>query len=112
MPARLVLRRAANQPARKCYGRHRTNFFTIKGKTIYSPPEAEILLGVTRDNVLKVSRQNDYKIMVQDLPLESLDQYEGVFITSTSSKIMPLSSIDDRHWEIPDMLRDLMAAFN
>lgn len=71
----------------------RTNFFAIKGKTIYSPPETEILLGVTRDNVIKVAKQNGYKIMEKPLLLNDLVNYDGLFLTNTSSKIMPILSL-------------------
>jgi branched-chain amino acid aminotransferase len=90
----------------------RTNFFAITGKTLYTPPGAEILLGVTRDNVLRVAREKGYDLVEQDLPANELSRFEGVFLTSTSSKIMPLSSIDEHQWQIPDSLRELMTAFN
>jgi branched-chain amino acid aminotransferase len=91
----------------------RTNFFALKGKTIYSPPEKDILLGVTRDNVLKVARQNRFKIAEKDFPLKDIAQYEGVFLTSTSSKLMPVTSVDDHTWpQIAPAIKELMAAFD
>jgi branched-subunit amino acid aminotransferase/4-amino-4-deoxychorismate lyase len=90
----------------------RTNFFALRDRTIYSPPEAGILLGVTRDHVLKVAKAQGFEIVEQDLPLDSINSYDYTFITSTSTKIMPLSSIDDYSWpEIPANLKELMAAF-
>lgn len=89
----------------------RTNFFTTKGKTIYSPPEEQILLGVTRDKVLQTARQLGFEIVEQEIPLAHINDYDGAFITSTSSKIMPLSSIDEAQLEIPETLRELMRAF-
>lgn len=90
----------------------RTNFFTIKDKTIYSPPGTEILLGVTRSHVLDVARQHGFAVVEQDIPLSRLDYYDGAFLTSTGSKILPLRSIDEYQLVIPDGLHELMAAFD
>jgi branched-chain amino acid aminotransferase len=90
----------------------RTNFFALKDRTIYSPPAGEILLGVTRDNVLKVAAGNGFELVEQDLPLDRLDQYDSLFLTSTSAKIMPVKSVNDQTWQISDNLRDLIKAFN
>ena len=90
----------------------RTNFFAISGKTIFSPPESEILLGVTRDNVIKVAKRGGYKVIEKPLPLNYLTNYDGLFLTSTSSKIMPIKSINDDNFHIPDELDNLMKLFN
>lgn len=90
----------------------RTNFFAIKDKQIISPPEKDILLGVTRDQVLKSAQQNDFEVIESDIPLSELQNYDGFFLTSTSSKIMPISSIDDKSYQIPASLRELMQAYD
>ncbi len=91
----------------------RTNFFAIKDMTLVSPKEEDILLGVTRDNVLKVARQNGFEIQEQDISLDDLTNYDGCFLTSTSSKIMPISKIDDQDFGPPSVsLQELMSAFN
>lgn len=90
----------------------RTNFFAIKDQTIFSPPSDEILLGVTRDHVLQVAQDTGFEIVEQDIPLANISQYDGAFITSTSSKIMPLHSIDNLSLPgIPLVLKDLILAF-
>lgn len=90
----------------------RTNFFAIKDRTIYGPPESDILLGVTRDNLLEVADRHGFTTAEQRMPLTSLSDYDGLFLTSTSSKIMPIAAVGDQCWEIPETLRELMQAFN
>lgn len=91
----------------------RTNFFALQDRTLISPPEAEILPGVTRAAVLKVAAQNNLQLLYQDIPLTSLDQYDYCFLTSTSSKIMPLRSIGDHAFgPPPDALHELMQIYN
>ena len=86
----------------------RTNFFCIKDKTIYSPPEKNILLGVMRKVVLKVALKNNYQVMEKNIKLEDIRSYDGAFVTSTSSKIVPVKSINEIILNVPDPLKELM----
>lgn len=91
----------------------RTNFYGLRGTTIVSAPESDILQGVTRSNVLKVAGQNGFEVVEEKIKLSDVSQFDSVFITSTSTKIMPLSSINDLTWEVPSpALHDLMVAFD
>ena len=92
----------------------RTNFYTLQGNTIISPPESQILLGVTRHNVLQVARSNGFEIIEQDIPLTTVGRYDAAFITSTSTGIMPLHSIDAITWDdgVAPALKGLMIAYN
>jgi branched-chain amino acid aminotransferase len=88
----------------------RTNFFCIKGNTIVSPLEEEILLGVMRKAVLKVAQENNFEIIYKDIPFEDLGSYDGAFMTNSSSKIMPVRSIDAHVFgDPPKRLQGLMA---
>lgn len=89
----------------------RTNFFTMNDKTIYSPPADKILHGVTRDKVLRVAKENDYKIVEKQIALRELASYDGAFLTSTSSKIMPIKSIDEKNFLISTDLKKLIKLF-
>lgn len=90
----------------------RTNFFAIKDKQIFSPPESVILLGVTRDHVLKIAKQNGFELIEKEIKANELGDYNGFFLTSTSTKIMPITQIDDQTFEIPTELRQLMLRFD
>ncbi|MEY4747571.1 MAG: putative branched-chain-amino-acid aminotransferase IlvE [Candidatus Parcubacteria bacterium] len=91
----------------------RTNFFCIHDKTIFSPPEEKILLGVTRKAVLKVAAERGYKLWEGDIPLAHIADYDGAFLTSTSSNILPIKSIDTFTFPaIPSTLGELMPAFD
>ncbi len=91
----------------------RTNFFLIDGKTLISPPEEEILLGVTRKAVLKVAAEHGYTLEQQEIPFSEAIESPGAFITSTSTKIIPVRSIDGRALApVPSELRELMDAYD
>lgn len=92
----------------------RTNFFAIQDKTVYTPPDESCLLGVTRTHVLAVAQQLGFKIVQRALPLKTIDSFEAVFITSTSSKILPVRSINEITWTHPvsSDLHSLMDGFD
>ena len=72
----------------------RTNFFAIKNRTIFTAPTEKVLEGVTKKHVLQVAREHGFEIQEQDIPLKNLGEFDGAFLTSTSSKIVPLRQID------------------
>jgi len=87
----------------------RTNFFGMQGRTLISPPEAGILLGVMRTVVLKVAADNGFKVEERQIKPQDLAGYEAAFVTSTSSKVMPVRSIDNYEFgPRPETLNDLM----
>jgi branched-subunit amino acid aminotransferase/4-amino-4-deoxychorismate lyase len=91
----------------------RTNFFAIKEKTLYSPPLDKILEGVTFQTVTHVAKQNGFDLTHQTIPLSTLNQYDGAFLTSTSSKIIPITEIDDFHYsEISPEIKELMKKYD
>jgi branched-subunit amino acid aminotransferase/4-amino-4-deoxychorismate lyase len=73
----------------------RTNFFCVDKTAIVTPNEDGILLGVMRKVVLKVAEQNNIEVICKDIRLGDIKNYDAAFVTSTSSKIMPVRSIDN-----------------
>lgn len=90
----------------------RTNFFVMKDETIISPPREDILEGVTMMHVLEAATQCGYSVDYQQLPLANVGSFDTAFLTSTSSKIMPLSHIDDVAFTISPQLKTLMTTFD
>lgn len=90
----------------------RTNFFVMKGKVIVTPPDDDILLGVMRKVVLKVAKENDYAIQNDNITHADLDNYDSAFVTSTSSKVMPVSTIDNYTLEVSAELKNLIQKTN
>ncbi|OGG58047.1 hypothetical protein A2853_00955 [Candidatus Kaiserbacteria bacterium RIFCSPHIGHO2_01_FULL_55_17] len=91
----------------------RTNFFSLQDRTLVSPPESEILLGVTRSAVLKVAKEAGFSLEERDMSFSEATKSDGAFVTSTSSKIVPVRSIDGQAFgAIPEALKELMRAFD
>jgi branched-chain amino acid aminotransferase len=121
LPSYLAYRRAVEQD---CYDAlavnrdgcvtegTRTNFFVMNDRTIISPPVENILEGVTRTIVLDIAQHNGFSVEERALPLNELAQYESAFLTSTSTKIMPLAQIDERSFSLSPTLRELMQLYD
>jgi branched-subunit amino acid aminotransferase/4-amino-4-deoxychorismate lyase len=77
----------------------RTNFFAIQDKTIFSSSKDKILDGITRQTVLKVAVKNGYKYEEKKINIQDFENqvYQNCFITSTSTKILPIKTIYLNH---------------
>src|SRR3989338_8874834 len=85
----------------------------MHGRTIFTPRESDILLGVARKMVLKVAVEAGFVVEEKDITLTDLALYDAAFITSTSSKILPVRAIDDNTFDVQSApLRELMGAFD
>lgn len=90
----------------------RTNVFSMKDTTIYSPYEKDILLGVTRKIVLEVAKENNITVIERDIPLEQIANFDTVFISSTSTGIMPICQVDDTELQISEEFRAFKRKFD
>ncbi len=97
----------------------RTNFFTVNTdkKILYHPPQAEILEGVTKIVLQDIAIQNGWSVEQRPIHLSEISSYDGAFLTSTSTKVLPIKSIDDfvfetitpRVLELSQLYRDYWA---
>ena len=90
----------------------RTNVFFIEGKNIYHPPTGKILVGVTMMSIKCVLEKYGFKFTEKEIPLSSISKYEGMFLSSTSSKILPICKVDDMSLTIPDSLHEIIKIYN
>lgn len=90
----------------------RTNMYVMKGKTIISPPKELVLEGVTMRSIEKIVTKNGFEIRYQHIPRNTLTEYDGMFLSSTSSKIIPVQQVDDQILAIPEQLRSLMKIYD
>ena len=70
-----------------------SNFFCFKKNTLYTCNSDEILLGVTREIVLKLAAQR-FPIQLRSINYEELSTIDEAFITASNKEIMPLIKID------------------
>lgn len=94
----------------------RTNFFFTDGTTIFTPPKENVLEGVTKLTLTEVLSVKgiiveEKTVKKDDICIEN-SCYKGFFLTSTSSKVLPISQIDEITCEIPAIVREVMKIYD
>jgi branched-subunit amino acid aminotransferase/4-amino-4-deoxychorismate lyase len=89
----------------------RTNLFFTDGKKLFTPPLADVLNGVTRITLLDALRAKGIEVEERKLKLRELGKYTGYFLTSTSSKVLPISRIDGKTFEVSPIIKDVMKVY-
>ncbi|HLC19358.1 MAG TPA: aminotransferase class IV [Candidatus Nanoarchaeia archaeon] len=90
----------------------RTNLFFTDGETIFTPPKEKVLEGVTRTTVIDALRKKGIVVQDKELKLNEIGTYKGFFLTSTSSKILPIACIDENRFSIPQIVKDAMKIYD
>lgn len=91
----------------------RTNFFALKDDTLITPPKELVLDGVTRATVIHTALAHGFKLKEEPIPLSYLHEFDASFLTSTSSKIIPLKNINEfRFASIHPRLKELMQHYD
>lgn len=73
----------------------RTSFFGVKDNVLLTPPDDDVLEGVTRKIILEIA-SGIMKIEKRKISLKKIDDFDIIFISSTSMGIMPVNKIDDK----------------
>jgi branched-chain amino acid aminotransferase len=71
-----------------------SNFFCVRDKMVYTA-QRDILLGVTRQTVIRVARGLGLEVKYWPLNLDQLKIQREAFITSSSRGVVPVVQIDD-----------------
>jgi branched-chain amino acid aminotransferase len=71
------------------------NLFVVKDGKVMTPPAANsILMGITRDSVIKLAKAQGYEVVEQAMPREALYLADEIFMTGTAAEITPVRSVD------------------
>lgn len=73
----------------------RSNMFFVKGRTVYTAPKGNVLIGITRSSVFELCKKLGIEIVEKTISVSMLGEMEGVLMTGTSPKLLPISRIDD-----------------
>lgn len=71
----------------------RTNLFAVRQGQLITPPESNVLSGITRDVILQVMQHTAHPVTETSLPAD-IALYDEVFISSTSMHVMPITQIN------------------
>jgi branched-chain amino acid aminotransferase len=73
------------------------NIFVIRDGVLMTPPEAAgILLGITRDSVIRIARDLDYEVRERNLSRSDLYTADEAFLCGTAAEVVPVNEVDQR----------------
>lgn len=91
----------------------RSNVIFVKGDRFYTAPTAMILEGITRMKVLDCLHELQFALIEQAVAVTEIGQYDAVFLTGTSPKVLPVNRIDDHVFKTDNpMVEQLMEKYN
>lgn len=73
----------------------RSNIFFIKNDQVYTSPAEGVLLGVTRQRIIRLCKENSIEVHEEVIPSSSINEFDAAFISGTSPKVLPIASIGD-----------------
>jgi branched-chain amino acid aminotransferase len=73
------------------------NIFLVKDEKLLTPPEsADILLGITRDSIIKVAESMGLVVEERNVHREELYIADELFFTGTAAELTPITSVDGK----------------
>ena len=87
----------------------KSNFFMIKGNTIVTAPEKDVLPGITRKYVLEISRSLALDIKEFKIHFSEAGNYESCFITGTSPGVLAVRNIGPESYSHDNHLLNLIS---
>ena len=77
----------------------KTNVFFVKGSKVFTAPDEYVLKGVTRKYAIDICKALGVELIETLIGVELLPDMEGVFLSGTSIKILPVAAIDEHSFD-------------
>lgn len=91
----------------------RSNIFFIKDGEVYTSPLHQVLPGVTRGKIIEIIRSKGIAIHEDPISETDIASFDAAFISGTSPKVLPISSIGDVKYDVDEaLLRDIMCWYD
>ncbi|MCE5250486.1 branched-chain-amino-acid transaminase [bacterium] len=72
-----------------------SNIFIVEDGSLVTAPEDTILLGITRDTILRISENLDIPIIQEKFDADRLKKADEVILCSSGKEITPIIQVDD-----------------
>jgi branched-chain amino acid aminotransferase len=91
----------------------RSNLFFIKGNSVYTSPSKDVLMGITRQRIISICRKNGIGVNETAILADQVEFFDAAFISGTSPKVLPISTIDDYKYSTDNsLLLNIMEIYN
>ncbi len=72
------------------------NIFLVSDGKLFTPDENNILLGITRDSIMQLAKDEGYQVEECEVTKETLFKADECFITGTAAEITPIVEVDGK----------------
>lgn len=91
----------------------KSNIFMIKEDTLYTSPLEAVLPGVTRGRIIALAKNIGIKFEEKNISFKDIKDFDAMFISGTSPKILPISLVDDMKFNVENnLMQKLIREFN
>ena len=92
----------------------RSNVFFVKNGAVSTAPKGNVLIGITRASVFELCQELKIEITENPITTAMLEEMDGVFMTGTSPKILPIRTIDDMYFSSAEnpIIKALMKGYD
>ena len=73
----------------------KSNIFMVKDDELLTSPTKAVLPGVTRGEIIKIAEKLGIKIKEVEYKYSDIDKLDGMFISGTSPKVLPIKSVNN-----------------
>lgn len=73
----------------------KSNIFMVKDNELLTSPIKVVLPGVTRGEIIKIAKKLRIKIKEVEYKYSDIDKLDGMFISGTSPKVLPIKAVND-----------------
>ena len=86
-------------------------FFAIDG-ALHTPDPDCFLNGITRRTVMDLARARGVEVVERAISPEDIAGAQEVFLTGTAAEVTPVGTIDDTHFQVGEITRQMMEDYD
>ncbi len=86
----------------------RSNIFFVLGSHVLTPELSLVLPGITRAKILQLAAEKGIPLEETRIKLSEPEKFDACFLTGTSSKILPVSRLDNKIFDVQNKLMRML----
>ncbi|MGN2337450.1 aminotransferase class IV [Clostridium cagae] len=90
----------------------KSNIFMVKENVLLTSPIKTVLPGVTRGEIIDIAIKNGIKVEEVSYKYSDIEKLDGMFISGTSPKILPINQVDSIKMNSNEIINKLIKYYN
>ncbi|WP_252234659.1 aminotransferase class IV [Clostridium sp. ZS1] len=90
----------------------KSNIFMVKENVLLTSPTKTVLPGVTRGEIIDIAIENGIKVEEVSYKYSDIEKLDGMFISGTSPKILPINQVDSIKMNSNEIINKLIKYYN